>query len=111
MPDPMKRIIALCAVLAWFLLFGFSYSEVLEVINDKLESPDEPFQQALSLSAEKQIFIWDKSSEMPKFSELITVGVVNGVQTSISLNDSVNHQHPGAPSKSRLFKFLSTYRL
>ena len=111
MCDQIKRIIALCAVIAWFLLFGFSYYEVMEVINDKLESPDEPFQQALSLPAEKQTFIWDNSPEVPKFSELATVGVMDDLQTSIRLNDFVNYQHPGSLSRPPLFKFLSTYRL
>lgn len=111
MRDHMKRIIALCTVIAWVLLFGFSFSEVLETFNDKLENSEELVERALSLPTEKNIFIWDEFPEMPKSSELMTIAVVNDLQTSISLHDSVSLQHYASPSRPKLFKFLSTYRL
>ncbi len=111
MPDQLKRIIALCTVMAWVLLFGFSFSEEIESLQDTLESPDQNVEQALSLPMDQVIYVWDEFPEMPKSIGLMTVAVVNDLQTSISLHDSVSLQHHRSPYRPKLFKLLSTYRL
>jgi hypothetical protein len=58
--DQMKRIIALCTVIGWVSVFGFSFSEVLESVNDKLESPDDELIERTLSFLRKTIFIWDE---------------------------------------------------
>ena len=110
MPDRMKRTIAVCTMIGWVFLFGFSFSEVLEAIDNKLECPEEELvETALSLLAEKTIFIWDEFPEIP--TESMTVAAGNDLVISISLKDSGNLQHDGSPPGPKVFKLLSTYRL
>jgi hypothetical protein len=111
MSDQIKRAIVLFALTAWVLLFGFSFAEDLESLQDTLESPDQNVEQALSLPMDQVIYIWDEFPEMPKSVGLMTVAVVNDLQTSNSLLYSVSLQHHGSPYRPQLFKLLSTYRL
>ena len=107
-PDRMKRIIALCTLTAWVLLYGVSFSENVESLQSTLENTDQAIKLALSLDVDRAT---DESSVIPKSIGLMNVTVVNDLQTSVSLLDAVGCQHHVPPSGPKLFKLLSTYRL
>lgn len=112
MSNRIKRGVALWIVTLWVALFGICFSEEFGYLRDTPENADQAVEQALSLPADRVVYL---SDELPGlFTPSGFMIAIEAVPLSppqsvpFILRDS---ERTRPPSRVKLFQLLSTYRI
>ena len=107
MSDLMKGTVSLFVMIAWFLVYGASFSEAIERFQKVIEAPDEPVEQALSIDVSPHVDV----TVILESIQIANVSLVNHHHASFIFVHSIDCRQHVPTCGPRLFKRLSIYRI
>ncbi len=110
----MKITVAVCLITVWIILWGICFSEGFDNLHNTDEFADQTIEQTLSSPVDLN---HGNSNEL--LGMLIFVGFISMViavtdclqTTQLTCQTTLISRYCGPPGWSRIFQFLSTYRI